>query len=816
MSAIMHIAIPLVAHSLLFYTQVECTNMSDQLNQHFDHSNIQTGTHQQSSSTQLRDNSSVVTGQTYSQWTPHPLQGLPYHHGNQQQLQDGVPSLPYTQSNVVPHQHIPPSDRTLPPPQTLTWAYDGALTSVQQPQGNSSFSTDFLSYQMSMFYRSAFWPNPYQSLAYGPPYPGPYNSRFTFLPSLPHVQRMIHPEGSANSHSVAPPVRATFSQSDSSFSETAGQMPNQQNLPLPFVYPQAMPSQHLPLSSGTVQQQSSIQQPDSIPTLTTDLTPHPHQKQGHLQHTIQQNAAYPRIPQLCPQQFFAGLNLLNQLQYSHIRAMRNPVIIGSLPPPVQPHYTDPSVYTNVDFATQQSFSNQPTSNPSSANLLTVEPTIPHSASASQPASLSDNSIKDSTESRSSHSDSTPPPKRPCLSSHDTLAPILSDIEQAEPCMTSLSTVASKCSQTVGILSSSNTQRVQRMRPHCSDSNTAVFASFSDSQHTESQVKMDLSDDHSTLVTTQTTMQHNSMSTNHPSITSSCTTQQNQNTADQASSVTQNMLTIDHNKICQKLTPDTVSSSESSHPQLSTLIQISAEDFDLVYNTLYSVRAKWYEFGLALGLLTDTLDSVAIDEYQKTEGCLRRMLCKRMEMKQLTWDEVIVALRRPTVNRNDLAEKIEKGDLNYLNKAGAVYDLSGEPTLEELCSLPVEKVWYQLGVWLGVEDIILSQGRHNWPSDKLKWVFTAFLNLPIGTKQYIELVKEFSKDLQQQAEELLEESEVNEFIGLFPSSKQTVAEELVKKKKDPKYPILITALVKVGQRKVAEKVCSRKGTALVIA
>ena len=252
---------------------------------------------------------------------------------------------------------------------------------------------------------------------------------------------------------------------------------------------------------------------------------------------------------------------------------------------------------------------------------------------------------------------------------------------------------------------------------------------------------------------------------------------------------------------------------SSHFKLSTLPVISSEILDLVYNTLYSVRSKWYEFGLALGLLTDTLDSIAIDESHKTEGCLRRMLCKRMEMNRLTWDEVVVALRRPSVNRNDLAEKIEKGDLNYLNKAGAVYDLSGEPTLGELCSLPVEKVWYQLGVWLGVEDIILSHGKRYWPSDKLKWVFTAFLNLPIGIKQYKELVKELSQELQQQAEELLEESKVNDFIKLFPNSKQTAAEELANKKKDPKYPKLTTALVKVGQRKVAEKVCSKKGTCM---
>ena len=380
--------------------------MSDQVNQHFNHSNIQTGALQQPSSTQHRDNShedsSEVTDQTSSQWTPYPLQGLPYHHGNQQQLQDGALSLINPQSNALPHQHIPPSDRTLPPPQTLTCRSDGIQTSIQQSQESSSFSTDTDSYQMSMFYRSAFGPNSFQSLAYGPPCPGPYNSSFT-LPSLPHVQRMIHPGGVPNSHSVAPPVRETSSQSALPFLETAGQMPSQLNLPPPMVYSQAMPSQHLPPSSGTVQQQSSIQWPESSSILTTDLTPHP---QGHLQQTSQQNTTYLIIPQWCPQQFFAGLNLLNQIQYyhnPHFRAsfqLRNPVITSSPPPPVQPHYTDTSLYANVDSPVQQSFSNQPTSNQSSANLLTVEPTIPHSASALQSASLSDNSMTDCDEKRS--------------------------------------------------------------------------------------------------------------------------------------------------------------------------------------------------------------------------------------------------------------------------------------------------------------------------------------------------------------------------------------------------------------------------------
>ena len=401
--------------------------MSDQVNQHFNHSNIQTRTHQQSSSTQHCDNShgdsSEVTDQISSQWTPHPLQGLPYHYGNQQQLQDGAPSLHNPQPNAVPHQHVPPSDRTLPHSQTLSCPSDNIQTSVQQSQESSSFSTDILytdPYQMSIFYRSVYWPNPFQSLAYGPLNPDPYNSSFT-LPYLPRVQRRIHPRGLPNPRSVIPPVRETSSQSASPVSETAGQMPSQLNLPLPIVYPQATPIQHLP--------------------------------------------AYPSIPQWCPQRIFAGPNSLNQFQNPHIRAMQNPVITGSPPPPVQPHYTDTSVYTNVDSPAQQSFSNQLISSQSSANLLTVEPTIPHSTSvpipcstsSSRSASLSDTSMTDCDEKRSLLSPDTPDPKRPCLSTHSTSSTpsYLSEIEQPELYMASPSTVASDCSQAVDDVSSSD-------------------------------------------------------------------------------------------------------------------------------------------------------------------------------------------------------------------------------------------------------------------------------------------------------------------------------------------------------------------------
>ena len=267
--------------------------MSDQVNQHFDHSSIQTGTHQQSSSTQHSDNShrdsSVVTDQTSSQWTPHPLQGLPYHLGNQQQLQDTVPSPINPQPNAVPHQHIPPSDRTLPPPQTLTCPSDGIQTSIQQSQESSSLSADsHFSPNPPESFRTAYqqWtPNPSQDLPHEP-------TNQTNICTWHSTQGMIHSGGSDNS------LKKTVASQPASlyFSETAEQVSSQ---------------------PGSDQPQSLIQHPLLSSNLNTghysQSTPHHHHNQPplpHNPHQVQpyrppphQTSRYPRLyPQLAPSQ----------------------------------------------------------------------------------------------------------------------------------------------------------------------------------------------------------------------------------------------------------------------------------------------------------------------------------------------------------------------------------------------------------------------------------------------------------------------------------------------------------------------------------
>ena len=263
--------------------------MSGYSSQYVDRPNIQTGTYQQSSSTQhcdmLHGDSSVVTDQTSSQWTPNPLQGLPYHHGNQQRLQDRVPSHSNAQSNAVPHQHISPSDRTLPHSQTLSRPSDRTQTLIQQSQESYSLPAN-----------SQFAPNPpesfrtaYQQWAPNPPQGLPHEpTNQTNMYTWHHPQGMIHSGGSANSVNVT--MRTVASQPASPFSETAEQISNQSQL---FLHSQA--SQHIS-QTGTLQQPSSTQHhgmPHGDSSVVTDQTnsPYPHHVPPHrppLQPTDQQ------------------------------------------------------------------------------------------------------------------------------------------------------------------------------------------------------------------------------------------------------------------------------------------------------------------------------------------------------------------------------------------------------------------------------------------------------------------------------------------------------------------------------------------------
>ena len=262
--------------------------------------------------------------------------------------------------------------------------------------------------------------------------------------------------------------------------------------------------------------------------------------------------------------------------------------------------------------------------------------------------------------------------------------------------------------------------------------------------------------------------------------------------------------------CRHHYHDQVENADTSENELN-LPAISYENFGLIYSILYDVQSKWYNFGLALGLSPSMLNSIQINKRDQTDECLREILFTRMgiDVKKLTWEDIVCALRWNTVNRNDVAEKIENGEISDSFQFGArgVQKLPGKLTLEELCSLSVEKVWYQLGLWLGIDEQKLI-GISGQPK-KVQLLFTAFLGLSFSSKMYLLLTKNLSKGTEQHSRWLLQNNRYDEFKHLFSEDKQTMANEVVKMEKT-QLLVFLRALVKVGERGIAQKICTTRG------
>ncbi len=82
------------------------------------------------------------------------------------------------------------------------------------------------------------------------------------------------------------------------------------------------------------------------------------------------------------------------------------------------------------------------------------------------------------------------------------------------------------------------------------------------------------------------------------------------------------------------------------------------DLQSVYVKLIQAARNWLDLGLALGLGHDTLSNIK-DDYHGNKDCLREMIAARLKTGPLTYSEICQSLRSPTVERNDVAEAIEK-------------------------------------------------------------------------------------------------------------------------------------------------------------
>ena len=87
--------------------------------------------------------------------------------------------------------------------------------------------------------------------------------------------------------------------------------------------------------------------------------------------------------------------------------------------------------------------------------------------------------------------------------------------------------------------------------------------------------------------------------------------------------------------------------------------LTSNESQAIYEALYPARNEWFNIGAALGIDNDTLTAIK-NTNGESKTCLREMISHLLHTQpsSLTWARFCECLRSCTVERNDVAEKIE--------------------------------------------------------------------------------------------------------------------------------------------------------------
>ncbi len=105
------------------------------------------------------------------------------------------------------------------------------------------------------------------------------------------------------------------------------------------------------------------------------------------------------------------------------------------------------------------------------------------------------------------------------------------------------------------------------------------------------------------------------------------------------------------------TEKNTSKRESAHEP----IVLTGADIQTICESLKTASCNWFNLGLALGVNYYELKKIEI-RYKDIDRCLMEMVGKRLEIidpeHPMTWPYICECLRSPTVERNDVAERIQ--------------------------------------------------------------------------------------------------------------------------------------------------------------
>ena len=98
----------------------------------------------------------------------------------------------------------------------------------------------------------------------------------------------------------------------------------------------------------------------------------------------------------------------------------------------------------------------------------------------------------------------------------------------------------------------------------------------------------------------------------------------------------------------------------TNPTGTLLTESGGLTVNLLYQKLFSVRAKWYSVGLNLDLHPSTLDAIEQKHRGDTDRCMATVLEKWLAKKpDGTWDNVLDMLESPSLNQKALAKELRQ-------------------------------------------------------------------------------------------------------------------------------------------------------------
>ena len=101
----------------------------------------------------------------------------------------------------------------------------------------------------------------------------------------------------------------------------------------------------------------------------------------------------------------------------------------------------------------------------------------------------------------------------------------------------------------------------------------------------------------------------------------------------------------------------------------------------MFEELYSARTKWYNIGLGLHMNSTDLDAIKVKHRDDPDECFRELLSTWLKQRNTTWDDLVKALKSPTVGFEELSETVQKRHLSCAHASSETLENTDTPQLQ---------------------------------------------------------------------------------------------------------------------------------------